>query len=109
MCTIPVKSLIYKNDIIKYRLKQISSYKKSKLCFSADIEDPVKIIDILNKIGEHIVVCKIHYDIINLKEYDGDFISDLIDCSIKYDFLIMEDRKFIDISYIVEKQYAQFS
>jgi uridine monophosphate synthetase len=108
-CTLPIKSLLYKNDITKYKLKQISSNKNSKLCFSADIEDPIKLLDILNKIGRYIVICKIHYDIINLKDYSGNFISDLVDCSIKNDFLIMEDSKFVDISSIVEKQFAKFS
>jgi uridine monophosphate synthetase len=107
-CSIPVKAVLYKNDITKYLLQQITENKKTKLCFSADIEDPYKLFEILNKIGKHIIICKIHYDIINLKKYKGDFISDLIDCSIKYNFLIMEDRKFIDISYIINKQYANF-
>ena len=66
-------------------------------------------LDILESIGKYIVVCKIHFDIINIYDYDGDFKTALIDLSIKHDFLIMEDRKFVDISYIVEKQYALFS
>ena len=107
-CSIPIKSLLYKNDFTKYKLKKITTEKKNKLCFSADIDDPNKLLDILNKIGKHIIICKIHYDIININEYPGDFISDLIECSIKHNFLIMEDRKFIDISYIVQKQYNKF-
>ena len=107
-CSKPVKTVLYKNDITKYLLKQITRDKKTKLCFSADIENPTKLIEILNKIGKNIVICKIHYDIINCDHYEGNFISDLIECSIKYNFLIMEDRKFVDISYIIDKQYAKF-
>ena len=104
--TRPFQYLLCKNDVVRYRLKQITVTKKSKLCFSADIKDPQKIISILEDIGKHIVVCKIHYDIID--DFESRFKNQLIDMSIKYDFLIMEDRKFNDI-YIVEKQYAQFS
>lgn len=107
-CSMPVKAVIYKNDIVKHLLKQITIQKKSKLCFSADIEDPIRLLNILEQIGDHIVICKIHYDIINLKNYTGNFVNDLIECSIKHNFLIMEDRKFVDISYIVEKQYTKF-
>ena len=67
---------------------------------------PVK--SILDKIGKYIIVCKIHYDIINIDSYEGIFKEELINLSIKHNFLIMEDRKFVDISYIVNKQYSQF-
>ena len=41
--TYNVKSLFYKNDVIKYRLNEIKKDKNSKLCFSADIDDKNKI------------------------------------------------------------------
>jgi uridine monophosphate synthetase len=104
-CSMKFKSLIYKNDITKYFLRSISEKKKSKLIFSADISNYEKIISILEKIGDKIVVCKIHSDIIeNLDK----FIPNIIDLSIKHNFLIMEDRKFNDISYIVNMQYKRF-
>ena len=107
-CSLPITALLNKTDVVKYRLQTIKEKKQSNLCFSADIEDPYALIDILEQIGEYIVACKIHYDIINIYEYDGEFKDALIAMSIKHDFLIMEDRKFVDISYIVEKQYMQF-
>lgn len=63
--------------------------------------------EILNIIGKNIVICKIHYDIID--DDDGKFKEELINLSIEHNFLIMEDRKFNDISYIVEKQYSKFN
>ena len=111
-CSKPVKTVLYKNDIVKYYLKKISREKKSKLCFSADIEDPKKLLNILDKIGKDIVICKIHFDILQLSAHylrENEFIKELIECSIKHNFLIMEDRKFVDISHIVCKQYARFS
>ena len=106
-CSMPIKSLFYKNDIIKYRLNEIKKKKKSNLCFSADIQDIEKLKAIINTIGKHIVICKIHYDIIDNKREK--YKKELIDLSIKHDFLIMEDRKFNDISYIVEKQYKNLA
>ena len=37
-----------------------------------------------------------------------EFIPKLIELSIKHNFLIMEDRKLNDISYIVNMQYKKF-
>ena len=105
--TSPFQYLLCKNDVVRYRLQQICKHKGSKLCFSADINDPSKIIKILDQIGRYIVICKIHYDIID--DYNNVFKNELINMSIKHNFLIMEDRKFNDISYIVEKQYSKFN
>ena len=108
-CSISVKSLFNKTDIVKYRLNNLIEKKQSRLCFSADIENPNLIIQILNKIGQDIVICKIHSDIVDYSTLPFcDFKNNLIELSNKYNFLIMEDRKFSDISYIVEKQYKQF-
>ena len=101
-CSIPVKSLITKTDIVRERLLTIMKEKDSQLCFSADLDDKKKLFDILDNIGDTIVICKIHYDIYN--DIDSSFKEKLIEYSIKYEFLIMEDRKFVDISYISNKQ-----
>ena len=66
VCSINFKSLLYKNDVIRYMLQNISQKKNSKLIFSADLSDYNQIINILNNIGEYIVACKIHYDIIKM-------------------------------------------
>lgn len=102
-----LKYLFCKNDVVKYRLKSIKEKKKSNLIISADIEDPQKLLDLVEKIGDYICVCKIHYDILDLDNYENNFIEEIIKLSNKFNFLIMEDRKFIDISFIVEKQYLK--
>lgn len=101
---VPITSLYTKTDIVRYRLGEIMKEKKSRLCFSADLndEDLIKLVDL---IGEKMVICKIHYD--TLKDKNS-IKNSLIELSIKHNFLIMEDRKFIDISSIVEKQYKPF-
>ncbi len=100
--------LLCKNDVVRYYLKETIKQKKSKICFSADLTDPNKLFNILELVGPYISICKIHYDIIDISSYDGNFIHKICELSIKHNFLIMEDRKLVDISYIVEKQYDKF-
>lgn len=104
---IKFKSLLCKNDVTRYLLNKVSLDKQSNLIFSADISDSVELLNIVDKIGKYIVGCKIHYDI--LDDSEGNFASNMVKLSIKHNFLIIEDRKFNDISYIVSKQYKKFS
>ena len=103
-----IQSLVNKTDIIKYRIQSLKEKKKSSLCFSADlISDLPKLWSIIDEIGEYMVICKIHYDTVH-ETQKQEFKTKMIDLSIKHDFLIMEDRKFNDISHIVKKQYTAF-
>ena len=106
-CSFPIDSLLCKTDVVKYRLNKIKEEKKSDLCFSADLSDYEKLWEIIDTIGHIMVICKIHYDTVD-EPYRNTFKETLIALSIKHDFLIMEDRKFNDISYIVKKQYKSF-
>lgn len=106
-CSVPVKSLITKTDIVKHKLLDLMIKKESKLCFSADLDDKDKLIKILEDIGDKIVICKIHYDF--YEDENKELKNKLIELSIEKDFLLMEDRKFVDISYTVEKQYRKYS
>ena len=93
-----VNSLINKTDITQHRLNNIMIQKKSRICLSLDIENQDDFFGVLDKVGSKVVILKIHSDIIvgNVNE----FIKKCILYSIRYNFLIMEDRKFVDISYI---------
>ncbi len=97
-----------KSDIIINKLKNYITKKKTNLCFSADIDNPYKVIEIVKQIGNYIVICKIHFDIYKFtQKYTSEhFIHDLTRLSNDLKFMIMEDRKFFDISYIVEKQFS---
>ncbi len=106
-CKVPVKSVINKTDIVKERLHKLIETKESRLCFSADLDDKEKLIHILQEIGEKIVICKIHYDF--YEDDNKELKNKLIELSVEKDFLLMEDRKFVDISYTVEKQYRKYS
>lgn len=104
--SVPINSLINKTDITRYALSKIMKEKKSRLCFSADIYVQDKLLRILDDVGPYIVICKIHYD---CYKHNNDLKFKLIELSVKHKFMIMEDRKFADISYIVQRQYKQFS
>jgi len=106
-CSVPVKSVIRKTDVIKHKLLHLIKKKESKLCFSADLDDKNKLLKILQDIGDKIVICKIHYDF--YEDDNKELKNKLIELSIEKDFLLMEDRKFVDISYTVEKQYRKYS
>ena len=106
-CSMNVESLYCKNDVVKYKLDKIKKEKKSDLCFSADLSDYDKLWNILEEIGSKIVCCKIHFDIIE-ESYREIFKKKIIESSINHNFLIIEDRKFNDISHIVKLQYKPF-
>ena len=106
-CSVPVKSVMCKTDITREKLSKLIIQKKSRLCFSADLDDKNKLIHILQNIGDKIVICKIHYDFYDDK--DQELKNKLIELSLEKDFLLMEDRKFVDISYTVQKQYRKYS
>ena len=99
-----VVSLFTKTDVTKYRLQVLKKQKQSNLCFSADLLDLPKLWDIIHQIGNQIVICKIHFDIVP-EHLRLQYRNQMIELSIQYDFLVMEDRKFNDISYIVNYQY----
>lgn len=97
-------SLLNKTDVVKFRLSDIQYRKQSKICFSADMDDIEQLTIMLNEIGPKLVICKIHFDAIPTADRET-FQNMITQASIRHDFLIMEDRKFNDISHIVQKQY----
>ena len=81
------------------------------MCFSADLVDPRELLIMLEKVAPYIAVVKIHYDILKFDERvmrPWKFIEGMNMLKERYNFMIMEDRKFFDISSIVEKQFAFF-
>ena len=71
-----------------------------------DLENQDHFFGVLDKIADKVVTVKIHSDI-TVGDF-AEFREKLIKYSIAKNFLIMEDRKFVDISYISHKQYEQF-
>ncbi len=83
-------------------LKSLIDKKKTRLCFSADIADPVKLVDMVKKVGPYICMLKVHSDIL---EHGSSVIHHLQDLAREFQFLLFEDRKFADIGKITKQQY----
>lgn len=84
-------------------LKEKIIKKKSNLVLSLDVDNQKDFFNFLDKTGKQIVMLKTHIDI--LTDFTPDFIIKLKEYSLKYDFMIFEDRKFADIGNTVRKQY----
>ncbi|CAF4923405.1 unnamed protein product [Pieris macdunnoughi] len=92
-----------KNAIAK-QLFNIMAVKKTNLCISVDLTSSTQILELLEKVGKHVCLVKTHVDII--EDFSSDFITSLKELANKYNFLILEDRKFADIGHTVALQYT---
>ena len=87
------------------KLLEISIEKKSNLIVSADVITTQELLDLAEEVGPHIVALKTHIDIIT--DFDPDTtILPLKDLATKYNFMLMEDRKFADIGNTQELQFS---
>ena len=90
---------------VAQKILEIAIEKKSNLIVSADVTSTQDLLALAEKVGPHIVALKTHMDII--MDFDPDkTILPLKDLATKYNFLLMEDRKFADIGNTQELQFA---
>ncbi|KAF4630039.1 hypothetical protein G7Y89_g8108 [Cudoniella acicularis] len=89
-------------------LRRLIRHKRSNLCVSADITNADEMLALARAVGPSIVVFKTHADI--LSGWDPDPVhgtgAKLAAIARKYLFLVFEDRKFADIGFTVQLQYA---
>lgn len=90
---------------IAKQLFTIMATKKSNLCLSVDLTSSTKILDLIEKVGEHVCLVKTHIDII--EDFTDDFVRQLKQLADRFNFLILEDRKYADIGAIVSLQYLK--
>tara|TARA_B110001450_G_C17637508_1_gene487833 strand:- start:732 stop:1406 length:675 start_codon:yes stop_codon:yes gene_type:complete len=88
------------------QIKQIIEEKNTRLCFSADFKKQSTLFGWINLVGPHICILKTHIDI--LEDYDSSVNKKLIQLKEKYNFLILEDRKFSDIGKTFYRQLDGF-
>ncbi|XP_061713754.1 uridine 5'-monophosphate synthase [Cydia pomonella] len=92
------------NQISK-QLFQIIAQKKTNLCISVDLTSTTKILDLLEKVGAHVCLVKTHVDII--EDFNSDFVTQIKQLAQRFNFLILEDRKYADIGNTVALQYLK--
>lgn len=90
---------------VAQKILQIAIEKKSNLIVSADVTSTQELLDLVEKVGPHIVALKTHIDIISDFDHDKTILP-LKDLAAKYNFLLMEDRKFADIGNTQELQFT---
>jgi uridine monophosphate synthetase len=73
-----------------------------KICLAADVSTSKELYEIIEKLGDHICILKLHHDII--VDFNEETIEKLNYYKKKYNLFIWEDRKFADIGHIMEKQ-----
>lgn len=84
-------------------LLQYIEDKRTRVCFSADISDPEELLKLLDKVGPHICMVKLHYD--TLENISDTFSYRLYNLMTKHKFMLFEDRKLFDIGSVVGKQF----
>ena len=92
----------YINPLTQKLLNKINE-KRSNLVLSLDVTTQNEFFNMLDKVGDEIVMLKTHVDIID--DYDENFVPKLQEYAKKQNFLIFEDRKFADIGNTVRHQF----
>ncbi|EXJ74517.1 orotidine 5'-phosphate decarboxylase [Cladophialophora psammophila CBS 110553] len=85
------------------RLFEIADRKKTNVVLSADLTNTKELLAIADRLGPHIAVLKTHIDIVS--DFGPATVEGLTELALRHDFLLFEDRKFIDIGNTVQKQY----
>ncbi|EGD87139.1 orotidine 5'-phosphate decarboxylase [Trichophyton rubrum D6] len=90
------------NPLVR-RLFEIAEQKQSNVVVSADVTTTSALLDLAERLGPHMVVLKTHIDIIT--DFSPQTVEGLKAAAQKHNFLIFEDRKFVDIGHTVQMQY----
>lgn len=93
------------NPVVR-RLFELIDRKQTNLVCSADVTTCDQLIRLVEQVGSEICLLKTHVDLLVDFNYKN-LISQLRILAEKYDFMILEDRKFADIGNTVRQQYSQ--
>lgn len=86
------------------RIREIMKVKKSNICLSLDYTSSKKIINTVTILKDHIIMVKLHCDII--EDFSQNFIDELVKICKESRILIFEDRKFADIGNTFKHQFT---
>ncbi len=94
-----------RNDIIS-KILDIRNSKNNNIILSVDFTDINNAINMIDMVGKYVCGIKLHFDIIknNIEEHH---IKRLINIKNLYNFFVIMDKKFGDISYICQLQFEK--
>lgn len=96
------------SNLLLRKLLDIMIKKNSNLCVSADFKNFRQVIDLVEKIGRHICILKIHSESFGLNNIEEN-LELLYKLKLEYNFLLFEDRKFYDGKAIVQNMYEPYA
>jgi orotidine 5'-phosphate decarboxylase subfamily 1 len=91
------------NGVAK-KLFMIMEEKQTNLAIAADVTSVQQLIALVQAVGPYICMLKLHIDI--LEDFDPATIITLQHYAQKYNFIVLEDRKFADTGNTVQNQYT---
>ena len=84
------------------RIRDVMQRQHSNVCVAIDKCTTAEVRAIIETVGAHVCIVKLHADIIN--DFDEAFIAYLLRAKRTHGFLLWEDRKFADIGHTVRRQ-----
>jgi len=87
------------------RLLELMDEKKTNLTLAADVSSPDRLLELAKKTGNELIIFKTHIDIVD--GFQPSLTEQLQDLARDLNFLLFEDRKFIDIGKTVREQYSR--
>lgn len=87
------------------KLLKIMEEKKSNLCIAADGMSIEKTLRLIEKVGNHICILKIHSEHFGGTMPHDEYMKILFECKKKYNFLLFQDAKFYDGAETIRLNY----
>lgn len=89
---------------VQKRLFRLMVEKKSNLCVSLDETKAERVLNLMQQLGDQVILVKLHADII--EDFSDEFVQKSLQLAEEKRFLLFEDRKFADIGNTVRLQFA---
>ena len=96
------RSEVAENWLLK-EIFQKMERKKTNICLAADITTKKEMLEVVEEVGPYVCMVKTHME--TMVDFDEEVIQKLTDLAEKYDFVLLEDRKFADVGSIVQAQF----
>lgn len=86
------------------QIADLMEKKQSNICLAADLKSMSELLRIADLVGKEIIILKTHVD--SYSDFDQNKLAKLHTLAKKHQFILFEDRKFMDIGNTVKMQYT---